>query len=325
MRIIKIFFLLLLFINSYLYSDDFFTQDLLNKFRPIGVIGDQAVDFKLEAGEITLRYNGNSPRITTKKYSISADNILLKETGYSYINVFGWEESILYGSRFFLFLNPESNRFRHGYKGIGSYESYDFSSATGAKYNETLIRTIEASSYLQEGETSYLPDNIDKYLGYFVYRPTTGTRPPMQVINGNSIPWVEGVDGPGIGEELFITFTEPCSDIVVLNGFVDRNRKHLFKANNRVRTAIIRSSDSGEPFEFEYHFEDMVRFEEILFPRPADKVIFEIKDVYPGEKWDDTCISAVLTREPDPYLNTNVENDVDEEEQEKKIYSLDER
>lgn len=120
--------------------------------------------------------------------------------------------------------------------------------------------------------------------------------------NGDANPWVEGVEGPGIGECLEISFSEPSNDVVMLNGFVDPTRRHLFKANNRVKTAIIRSADSREPFEFEYQFEDMVRFDEIRFPRPAEKIVFEIKDVYPGEKWDDTCISAVLTREPDPYL-----------------------
>ncbi len=299
MNIIKILLVLILGSSSLLYSDDFFSQDSLNDYRAIGVIGDEGVDFKIEAGEVWLRYNGYSPRISLKIYSLSSGDIILNANGFSYINVFGFEESILYGSRFFLFLNPQSNQFSHGYKGIGSYEGYGFSDSTAAIYNETLIDSIVSTSFLQEGGISYISENIDKFLGYFLYE----NRPwlQMQVFNGNAIPWVEGVDGPGIGEQLIITFTEPYSDIVVLNGFVDRNRKHLFKDNNRVRTAIIRSDDSGEPFEFEYHFEDMVRFDEIRFPRPVEKVIFEIKDVYVGEKWDDTCISAILTREPDPY------------------------
>jgi hypothetical protein len=297
--------LILLAFSSSLYSDDFFTQDLLNQYRPIGVIGDQGVDFKIEAGEIKLRYNGNSPHILKKYEEISVNDIFINKNGFSYVNVFGYNVSVLYGSRFFLFLNPQSERYRHGYKGVGSYEyeSNIFDKYSYIGYIKCLIRSINSTSSLREGETLYLPNKLDKYLGYFEHSPTTGVRPPMQILNGNAIPWVEGVNGPGIGEYLTITFTEPCSDIVVLNGFVDRNRKHLFKANNRVKTAIIRSADSGEPFEFDYHFEDMVRFDEIRFPRPAEKVVFEIKEVYPGEKWDDTCISAILTREPDPYLN----------------------
>ena len=298
---IKIIVFFLLFSSQFLFSDDLFQDSSIEEYRAIGVIGDEGVDFKVEEGKILLRYNGNSPHISEKYHSISADDIVIKEDGYPYVTVFGFDESILYGSRFFLFLNPQSNRARHGYKGIGSYEYENkyFTDYSYINYIESLISKIDSTSYLQEGETLYLSDHLNQYLGFFEY--SNKSRLPMQIFNGDSIPWVEGVDGPGIGEQLIISFTKPSSDIVVLNGFVDRNRKYLFKANNRVNTAIIRSADSGESFEFEHVFEDVVHFDEIQFPRPAEKIIFEIKDVYLGEKWDDTCISAVLTREPDPY------------------------
>gem|GEM_PF-1279666 len=323
MRIIRILFLLLVTISS-VYSDEFFTQSSLVDYRPIGMIGDVGVDFKIMDSAVCLRYNGNWSGSERLYFSFKEENVEIKEDGFLYTILFEWEKCILLGSRFFLIMNPESERYRHGYKNIGTREAFNLGTRH-ATFNETLIKSIESTSFLKEADTLYLPDLLDKYLGYYNYNPTTGTRPPMQVLNGDALPWVEGVEGPGIGEQLIITFTEPSNDIVVLNGFVDRNRKHLFKDNNRVKTAIIRSDDSGEPFEFEYFFEDIVQFDEIRFPRPAEKIIFEIKDVYPGEKWDDTCISAVLTREPDPYINTDVKNDVDEEEQEKKVYSPDER
>jgi hypothetical protein len=319
--------LILIIVSFPLYSVDFFSQETLDRYRSIGVIGDQGVGFKIEHGNVLLKFTGSFelsdywPEINGDSYSFSKDDIVLKENGYLYTKVFIWEESVLFGSRFFLFLNDRRNSIGHGINGIGSFSGLDFSGATGAIYNETLIQNIECTSYLKEGAIQYSTDTLSRYLGYFSYTHS----PDLQVFNGNARPWVEGVDGPGIGEQLTITFTEPYSDIVVLNGFVDRNRKHLFKENNRVKTAIIRSDDSGEPFEFEYHFEDMVRFDEIRFPRTAKKVIFEIKNVYPGEKWDDTCISAVLTREPDPYKGTEPEEDVEEEPKEKKVYSLDER
>ena len=42
--------------------------------------------------------------------------------------------------------------------------------------------------------------------------------------------------------------------------------------------------------------QDFVHFAEIDFPAKVSKVRFTIKDVYNGEKWNDTCITAVITR-----------------------------
>ena len=111
-------------------------------------------------------------------------------------------------------------------------------------------------------------------------------------------PWVPGKekDAAGIGESLTIEFAEPKDNIVVLNGYVDLEKRYLYKANNRVKTAVVTSLDEGNPFEFEYRFEDFVHFAEIDFPAKVSKVRFTIKDVYNGEKWNDTCITAVITR-----------------------------
>ena len=110
-------------------------------------------------------------------------------------------------------------------------------------------------------------------------------------------PWVPGKEkkSSGIGEYLEITFNEPSDNLVVLNGYVDLEKRHLYKYNNRVKTAVITSLDKAHPFEFEYTFEDYVHFSEIQLPEKVGKVRFTIKEVYKGEKWDDTCIQAVIT------------------------------
>ncbi len=110
-------------------------------------------------------------------------------------------------------------------------------------------------------------------------------------------PWVPGKDKNenGIEEYLEIEFTKPLKSFLVLNGYVDPYKHYLYKANNRVKVAAIKSLDSGEPFEIEYKFEDNVCFSKIELPRKTDKIQFTIKEVYPGEKWKDTCITAVIT------------------------------
>lgn len=123
-------------------------------------------------------------------------------------------------------------------------------------------------------------------------------------------PWVEGVEGPGIGEKIRIRFKgrrvrvdgdligevegegEGADRFVVLNGFVDPLRPHLYKMNNRVKRAVIRSVDGGEPFEVEVAFPDVVKFHVVKLPRAAKEVEFEIREVYRGTKWDDTCVTG---------------------------------
>lgn len=112
------------------------------------------------------------------------------------------------------------------------------------------------------------------------------------------VPWVPGKknNAAGIDESLVIEFTEPQDNIVVLNGYVDPFKRYLYKANNRVKIARIKSLDASNPFEIEYDFADYVHFAEIDFPAKVSKVEFIIKDVYKGEKWNDTCVSAIVTK-----------------------------
>ena len=153
------------------------------------------------------------------------------------------------------------------------------------------IKKIVASSWYNEptkfGIVSYKPDYLnmifheEAFLSNFLLRN----------------PWVPGKenDPAGIGESLTIEFAEPKDNIVVLNGYVDLEKRYLYKANNRVKT-VVTSLDESKPFEFEYRFEDFVHFAEMDFPAKVSKVRFTIKDVYNGEKWNDTCITAVITR-----------------------------
>lgn len=236
--------------------------------------------------------------------NIDSSELEMNHDRYFYTMVFEKNKCIIPGSRLLYLFPKNSEDFIFGFQGdfdnsvylkdVESMIAFDKQEhgPLSIDYDINLISNIRSSSDFGEGNLIYNVSFLNKRI------LSDGVHLAW---NGDAYPWVEGVAGPGIGETLTIDFTEPSQDIVVLNGFVDPLRRHLYRHNNRVRTAIIRSADSGEPFEFEHTFEDVVHFDEIPLPRPARKVIFEIKDVYPGEKWDDTCISAVLTREPDPY------------------------
>ena len=154
------------------------------------------------------------------------------------------------------------------------------------------IKKIEASSWYNEPTKSGIVSYRADYLNMIFHEEAFLTNFLLRN------PWVPGKekDAAGIGESLTIEFAEPKDNIVVLNGYVDLEKRYLYKANNRVKTAVIASLDEGNPFEFEYRFEDFVHFAEIDFPAKVSKVSFTIKDVYNGEKWNDTCVTAVITR-----------------------------
>ena len=163
------------------------------------------------------------------------------------------------------------------------------------------IKKITSSSSLLEtigGKVqSYLPENLLgkiflKHHGdvrqYFFYDST---------IN----PWVEAVEGDGIGEYLDIEFKKFSDELQILNGFVDFRRKHLFKDNNRVKTILVESSEPK--FSQEYELEDAAKYTSIKLPAKTNRVKITIKEVYPGNKWQDTCLSSILVTDPDlpPY------------------------
>lgn len=118
--------------------------------------------------------------------------------------------------------------------------------------------------------------------------------------------WVEGVPGHGIGESLVYHFPPEnprITEIIVVNGYV-RSTK-AWQANSRVKKlrmyvndrvfAILELEDrrAEQMFSFEplgYADRDD---EARLRAQPWWSVKFEIMDVYPGEKYDDTAITEI--------------------------------
>lgn len=173
------------------------------------------------------------------------------------------------------------------------------------------VKQINASSFLEETLNdgtlvSYSAQNIKDSLFFL-----TGDGTLDLLYDNITPPWVEGVEGYGIGEYLDIEFKYASDEIQILNGFVDFSRMHLYKDNSRVKRLLIESVEPA--FKQEYELEDVVRYNVISLPRKTAKIRMTILDVYPGRKWQDTCISSILVTDPNqpPY-----------EEQKAKIIAL---
>ena len=146
------------------------------------------------------------------------------------------------------------------------------------------IKNVVTSSFLSENKTKYTGDNF-KY------------------IHNDLLPWVEGVQGDGIGEWIEITFKVWAAKkgnlcFLVSNGYVDFNRTDLYYANNRVKKLQVVCNDYRVDFETE--LTDSPQFQLIKVPvidiasGTTLTVRFIIKEVFKGDKYEDTCVNLIV-------------------------------
>ena len=148
---------------------------------------------------------------------------------------------------------------------------------------------LSATSSFRDGMYSYSPDNA-----HDAKKDTV---------------WVEGAEGNGIGERIIFTFDlsdrerypESYADnypqlgidrVSIINGFA--RTEDLWKANGRVQKlkvyfdgryrGAITLEDTAEPRWYDL---PKIGFE----PGRSHEVVFEIAEIYPGTKYEDTAIA----------------------------------
>jgi hypothetical protein len=154
--------------------------------------------------------------------------------------------------------------------------------------------------------TSFLPDTKQ----YFRYAPDKA----FDGEKGTS--WVENHPEAGIGEKIAFVIPGDTSEIAILPGYGDAR---YFELNNRVKRAeltiyilgryaaqtTIRHEIRPTGVSFELTLDDEMELQrfQIGLERAAEQFnqyapeeflgVLEIKDVYEGTKWDDTCIAEI--------------------------------
>jgi hypothetical protein len=148
----------------------------------------------------------------------------------------------------------------------------------------SVTENITASSSLRDGNAAYTPDNLDLRL--------------------NSV-WAEGKEGQGIHEKLFIPFpAQFYYEIYISGGYVSYSKSYLYKENSRPKKIRIYFGDEESLQEnyMDVELKDTPRFQYIPLYRIVnwedynqDNIIeIEILEVYPGTKYEDTCINSIL-------------------------------
>lgn len=120
-------------------------------------------------------------------------------------------------------------------------------------------------------------------------------------------PWVEGVDGNGIGESFVIEnqWNETYKTLFIINGFISADRPHLYTQNGRIKKIKIEgltSGISGDCVVLDTPHPQTVDISFIVAPEDLKVTLLE---VYEGAKYQDTAIHYLISynKEIIPYCN----------------------
>gem|GEM_PF-2715143 len=169
----------------------------------------------------------------------------------------------------------------------------------GTKFDDTAISELKpelmdvrvtASSC---GGRQYLPENVFDAVSAFNSAGNLNTA------------WVEGAKGPGRGEWVKIDWgkRKEVSLVSIYPGYGKSEgigRDRLFFENNQLGTAILEFSDgSRKKIDFprrsgEYYSGAAFTFAPVM----TSSLKLIIREVYPGKKYDDTCISDIEINPP---------------------------
>ena len=164
-----------------------------------------------------------------------------------------------------LYDNASSEPYFMGFWSLGGSERIDPFQSTD----------FSASSELKEGAITYGAGNLASF--------------------NLKTPWVEGVDGNGIGE--YVTFRMNFTYLYLFSGYISYDKPYLYEQNARPKKIKITVTDKGNSQEFIFDLEDTPNPQTLTFPDwMKGEAKLEILEVYPGTKYQDTCIHALLGR-----------------------------
>ena len=106
-------------------------------------------------------------------------------------------------------------------------------------------------------------------------------------------PWVEGVPGNGEGE--YITLPGNCTYIYLFNGYISYSKPYLYERNSRIKKIKITTNIDNDSKVFIFNVFDTPNPQKFdLGERVTNDIKLEILEVYPGTKYQDTCMNALL-------------------------------
>jgi hypothetical protein len=128
---------------------------------------------------------------------------------------------------------------------------------------EINIASVQASSTLYSDDDRYTADNL---------------------IDGTLKAWSEGEEGSGIGEHITMRLN---AEVTISSFYIYNGIPQDFYENNRVKILVVNDQH--------VQLENRNGLQKVTLPQPVtDSVLtFVIEQVYPGDIWDDTCITEI--------------------------------
>ena len=130
----------------------------------------------------------------------------------------------------------------------------------GVYFNDSFGAKYSASSSLSEKTKNEIKKYDAENLGRFAFSSTSHYESLSW--NFNSIPWVEGEKGYGIGSTIRISTKEYFDTLCILNGYVNIEKLDLYKKNSRVKVFNVKDLDNN--LEYRIELEDIVEFQYFL-------------------------------------------------------------
>jgi len=243
-------------------------------------VSDPGTSIKITDTKMIVEYE--LPKYAKEEYDVSwekinkVDYISFNYNGnfmYAYTNYMGINVNsgfkkylVIYGNNFIIFYNDQNK-----------IEYKIDSTRTGT---DELSCDVKASSELRESNILYSVENLLKM--------------------NNTIPWVEGVNGTGIGEKIQMQIKSTWRDsnifytILISNGFVDYNRPYLYENNNRIKKIRIKNIEDKNQWK-DFEIQDTPNIQEIdISFLSAWNIEIEIIEVYQGTRYNDTCINFII-------------------------------
>lgn len=131
---------------------------------------------------------------------------------------------------------------------------------------------ISATSELKEGNKTYSIQNLSNFKSDF--------------------PWCEASVDYGIDEKLYLSIN--ARKLIIISGYISAKKPYLFDNNSRPKKIVIQFKNSGIEKEFEIKDSPIPQIIDLggLYNEEIEIII---KDVYPGKKYRDTCISTIFS------------------------------
>jgi hypothetical protein len=175
----------------------------------------------------------------------------------------------------YLILYNENLCYLYKSDGYSSFRGYKLRSGAPGESSFSVNYSnveIRSSSYLIENGVEYSTDKLNEKIG---------------------ICWVEGVNGQGINEILYLKMGNTKS-IHISNGFVSYEKPYLYRQNSRLKKIELSVENKYTKI---LDLADTPNFQTIKLPQELlNNEILKIKilEVYPGDKYEDTCINMIL-------------------------------